>query len=82
MVAGSNGFGATAGNTAAQLAALNTQVSALRGALARQSSGGTVLTIADGLWTNGVELNPEYAKSMKTLFNVSVCSGNRRTAQH
>lgn len=82
VVAGSNGFGATAGSTAAQLAALNTQVSALRGALARQSSGATVLTIADGVWTNGVELNPDYDKNMKTLFNVSVCSGNRRAEQH
>lgn len=82
VVAGSSGFGATAGSTAAQLAALNTQVSALRGALARQSSGATVLTIADGVWTNGVELNPDYGRSMKMLFNVSVCSGNRRAEQH
>lgn len=74
VVAGNSGFAATAGGPAAQLAALNTQVAALRGALARQSSGGTVLTIADGVWTNGVALNPEYEKSMKALFNAEVAS--------
>ena len=52
-------------------------MAALRDALARQASGGTVnLTIADALWTKGVsfklkfKLNPSYAGDMQRLFKV------------
>lgn len=59
---------------ATPLEALNTQVAALRNALSRQASGGTLnLTIADALWTKGVSLNPAYAGDMQRLFKASVC---------
>jgi hypothetical protein len=58
---------------ATTLEALNTQVAALRNALSRQASGGTLnLTIADALWTKGVSLNPAYAAEMQRLFKASV----------
>lgn len=71
-------WGVVAGNAtqftgdSTPLAALNIQVAALRDALARQASGGTVnLTIADALWTTGVSLNPSYAGDMQRLFKVN-----------
>jgi hypothetical protein len=57
------------------LAALNTQVAALRDALGRQASGGTLnLSIADALWTKGVALNPAYAGDMQRLFKVNAAN--------
>ncbi len=56
------------------LAALNTQVAALRDELNRQAAGSN-LTIADALWTKEISLNPAYAGDMQRLFKVvSVCS--------
>lgn len=68
VVTGSPPGSATA--SAADLAALNGQAAALRTALARQATAGNNLVIADGVWTKGIKVNPEYASSMKSLFKV------------
>jgi hypothetical protein len=70
VVAGGTQFGSSSTDSAAALGALNSQVAALRTALARQSSGDNVLKIADGVWTKGIQLNPAYTNSMKALFKV------------
>lgn len=75
VVAGSTQFGSSSTDSAAALGALNSQVAALRSASSRQSAGENVLSIADGVWTKGIELNPAYANSMKALFKVCMRSG-------
>jgi hypothetical protein len=61
---------AVAAPSAEALAALNGQAAALRTALTRQATAGNTLVVADGVWTKGIKINPEYASSMKTLFKV------------
>jgi hypothetical protein len=61
----------TGADSAAALAALNSQAAALCGQLTRQSStSNNTLVIANALWTKDVTLKPAYAGSMKALFEV------------